>query len=397
MNRFRVLTPLAVAIALASCSDPATSPLASLGEADARRPEPTRTLDLGTLEGARSWAWDVNDHVVVVGSSETSAGSVHAFKWTREGGMVDLGTLGGSTSDAVAINQRGYIAGTSSTTTGETHLVIWTPKGEIRDLGVVVGDPESTLQPVDITDHNEIVGDNYSAVNGNQVFHWREDGGVMFYPWHPGEAYAGGTNKFADVVGMFCCGKAPYYGVFFVERGTGFIDLGGITNYNASAMAISDRRVIVGWDEHDSGIQPTPYWIAPFRWTGRTGFQVLGSLGGDEGSAHDVNNRGEIVGSSSIEVGNFTPHAFYWSEGRGMVDLGPGRPSAINDRAQIVGTLNDRATMWTGTGGIETASRDAERRSSQRMGLTGGSCFTNSVVARSKSRLLQCLASERSG
>jgi uncharacterized membrane protein len=54
-------------------------------------------------------------------------------------------------------------------------------------------------------------------------------------------------------------------------------------------------------------------------WYAAGGFRQLGTLGGDDSVALDVNSSGEVVGSStSPRVGNT---AFFWSESAGMVQL----------------------------------------------------------------------------
>ena len=74
----------------------------------------------------------------------------------------------------------------------------------------------------------------------------------------------------------------------------------------------------------------------------------LGTLGGSDSSASAINNRGQIVGSST-RSGDPTLHAFRYSAGR-MTDLlpGPTRSFAadINNRGQVVGTLGDRAFLY---------------------------------------------------
>src|SRR6266550_3581346 len=68
----------------------------------------------------------------------------------------------------------------------------------------------------------------------------------------------------------------------------------------------------------------------------------LGTLGGTLTIAHDINDRDQIVGSSS-PVGGAKQHAFLWDEGT-MYDIawfGGGAPTtalSINNRGQVVGT-----------------------------------------------------------
>jgi probable HAF family extracellular repeat protein len=73
-----------------------------------------------------------------------------------------------------------------------------------------------------------------------------------------------------------------------------------------------------------------------------------------------INERGDVVGfanASAAAGGSFDVHAFLWTRGHGMRDLGtlPGDSTSqalgINDRRQIVGTscdadFNCRAVIW---------------------------------------------------
>lgn len=75
----------------------------------------------------------------------------------------------------------------------------------------------------------------------------------------------------------------------------------------------------------------------------------LGTLGGSFNAASAINNRGQIVGSSSLS-GDTVFHAFLYSHGR-MTDLFPGSAgsdaSDINNRGQIVGTLGSQAFLYS--------------------------------------------------
>ncbi|MCC6906710.1 MAG: hypothetical protein IT430_02100 [Phycisphaerales bacterium] len=93
------------------------------------------------------------------------------------------------------------------------------------------------------------------------------------------------------------------------------------------------------------GSAPTEsiWWPRAVLWPREGGVIDLGTLGGDLSSAGDINDLGEIVGSSGFELGGsiFVGHAFLWRNGQ-MIDLGTlgGESSGavgINNRSQVVG------------------------------------------------------------
>src|ERR1051326_931950 len=68
--------------------------------------------DLGTLGGAGSGATAVNDSGQIIGYSDTTGRSYHAFLYSPATGMKDLGTPRGyANSSALGINRAGQIVG----------------------------------------------------------------------------------------------------------------------------------------------------------------------------------------------------------------------------------------------------------------------------------------------
>lgn len=92
---------------------------------------------------------------------------------------------------------------------------------------------------------------------------------------------------------------------------------------------------------------------------GRWVIRDLGTLGGVYGAAVDVNDRGQIVGTSLTR--NAQSHPFLWQNGK-MIDLGArgGLPTgtsvvAINERGQVIG--NEQ--RWVTTGNTEGLAASA--------------------------------------
>ncbi|MGA2322306.1 MAG: DUF3466 family protein [Sedimentisphaerales bacterium] len=96
-------------------------------------------IDLGTLGGAESWAYCINNNDQIVGYSYISPpgprglGNKHAclFDSSGFGANIDLGTLGGNNSGADAINDIGQIVGWSEVP-GQIypHACIFDPTGQ---------------------------------------------------------------------------------------------------------------------------------------------------------------------------------------------------------------------------------------------------------------------------
>lgn len=386
-----VLSIVALA-GIASCSDPATSPLAPPEESLARRLEPTRMYDLGTLGGATSAAFDINDEGVVVGMSEASDGTVHPFRWTKEGGMKQLESLSGS-SYLVGINNKGFIAGVSSGPDGIGHLVMWDPSGKIIDLGV----PPGEFYPKDINDHNLIVGEYfpYGYEYEPSVFHWTPKLGFGRYPWIFDLIRVVGVNDRGDVFGVQC-GAPPrpairqsssgeLCGVFLIVQGRELVDLGGgIANFESWPSDMNNRRVIVGYT-----VSEDPNISGGFRWHPKEGFEILDRV------PNAINDRGELVGTTSYPDG--TPTAFYWAKEIGVVAIGPGVPYDINERSQIVGASSyftgaTHATLWTGTRGFPLPIAGSGARASGHDASALGKCLADGEAGRSKASLVNCLA-----
>ncbi len=116
-------------------------------------------------------------------------------------------------------------------------------------------------------------------------------------------------------------------------------DLGAVNAANSSlAWHLNSSENVAGFDENTGGNANA--------WFLNCGaFTSLGTLGGTYAEAHGINNSDRVVGWAHDASGR--RHAFTWTSGSGMVDLGiaSGRAHSealsVNANAEVVGTLMD--------------------------------------------------------
>jgi len=124
---------------------------------------------------------------------------------------------------------------------------------------------------------------------------------------------------------------------------------------SAGAIAINDLGEIVG-----ASVAPG-FATHAVLWSAAGVIQDLGTLGGSNSEAIDINNSGQVIGRSQT-TGNAATHFFRWSSGTGMQDLNAMVNAAItsvveiNDAGQIIGTYTtggqSHAFLYTPTTGL---------------------------------------------
>ena len=310
-----------------------------------------RLVDLGTFGGPNSYistsplAKMLTNGGVVVGIADTARmeslspnptfdGFIdNAFLW-KNGVLHSLGTLpGGFTSFGYALNEVGVVIGQSENGKidpligfPELHAVVWL-NGHIVDLGSFGGNESN---PADINDIGQVVG-----------------GALNLIPDPFSNTFAGGTLFYPATTQLHA----------FLWEGGRLQDLGTLGGPDSFAALINDRGQIAGQSFTDytpnpgNGGQPTQH---PFFWeNGR--MTDVGTLGGALAIPNDLNNRGQVVGTSNLAM-DLTHHPFLWQAGK-IIDLGTlggsnGEATAINDSGEIVGradvaaSTNHHAVLW---------------------------------------------------
>lgn len=253
----------------------------------------------------------------------------------------DLGALRPGSARVRDLNSQSQVVGASGFPHGfHTHAFFWTKTGGMRDLGVLPGGDYSVASA--INDSGQVVGTSNTR-NGMQAFLWTSANGLTRLPSLSGtvasSAYA--INNFGQIAGVS--------GVHAVVWSAGSMkDLGTLGGSRSEAHGINSQGQVVGFADARTGHHA-------FLWSNGGPMQDLGTLPGDSGSrANHINDQGVIVGASE---GFASVRAFLWTSSGGMQQIGTIQGGAyseaygINNAGQVVGqsgsSLGTRAFLWT--------------------------------------------------
>ena len=270
------------------------------------------------------------------------------------------------TSSAFGINGAGEVVGQAGTTSFDDYAVAWgaPPYSPRRLVSLVPSDPDYWTSASAINDAGYVVGTALSSQSASVVaVMWDPNGAIVRLGDLPGgqlSISARAINAGGTIAGYATRGGS---GGFQVQKPVVWITpqvagalRDGRGGFNSSeARALNDSGMVVGV----GSLSLTRFHA--FRWTHGGGMQDLGDLpgGDDASSAYDVNNADQVVSFGVSELGS---RAVMWNADGSMLDLGDltggssyqGR--SINAAGWVVGHfvrgLLRQVFVWTAAGGM---------------------------------------------
>jgi probable HAF family extracellular repeat protein len=315
--------------------------------------------------------------------------------------VTDLGLVGGPPGQPFVIRNSGLIAGSIAAANQALHAVLWyqgakydigqSGLGGPNNLAFGVNEVADTVGQAETADFDPD-GEDFCGFGTQRVCHpfvW-QNGRLTPLVTLRNTAGAAGTSAIANsinnrgqIVGVAengqrdstCPSFSPTLGQYqqfqfkpaIWEYGT-LIELPTVSgDPDGIAFAINDRGQVVGASGTCTSFQANGdltylYGLHATLWLNGT-VTDLGNLGGiapgGGNTAININNQGQVVGSSGTPDGSF--HAFLWSASTGIQDLGAVEDDiasvalGINDKGDISGisfdmNFNPRAFVRTAGG-----------------------------------------------
>jgi probable HAF family extracellular repeat protein len=296
--------------------------------------------------------------------------------------LIDVGTLGGAQSTLAGgrvLNDRGTLVGCADTSTADPNYPNFNPilvdspfpfgadpfifhtfkfeGGSVTDMGALPGS-NSSCEGL-LTNEGLIVGgsengliDPFTGLPAIEAVVWQNGQITNLGTFGGNESFAIGANNLGQVVGAAANTVLDPFSVFFGwgtqtraflwTQSQGLQDLGTLGGPDAFAANINDRGQIFGVS-YTSDV-PNPLTTIPpfdaFLYEKGKMTDIPNGFGGTQVNPLGANNRGELIGNASFPD-EVTSHPFLWSKGK-WIDLGTfggtfGDPASINDAGAVTG------------------------------------------------------------
>lgn len=252
---------------------------------------------------------------------------------SAEYSILDLGSLGGR-AWAYDLNNTGQVVGSSYLDASDTdNAFVFTPGVGMKNLGTLGG---TVSRANGINDSGQVVGFSQTTNNAarrafvsNPGGGMTELGGNLFLS----DSFASAINSRGEIAGTNYYGNRNSAVVWSStgrprELGT----LGrGLSGYNGSyANDINESGQVVGWSSYSGGDS-----IHAFVYTPGIGMKDLGTFGGSQSLAYAINDVGQVLGNANT-WNNYSMPVFLYTPGLGMQNLGAGSAVDLNNLGQVL-------------------------------------------------------------
>jgi hypothetical protein len=268
--------------------------------------------------------------------------------------VVDLGLLpsfnsmlGPSDTMGIGIDNAGQATGTGDiyvNNVSVSHGFFW-QSGNLADM-----DSPSSMANTFV--HGMGPGGQVLGENGTGfAFEWISGSGFTLLPIPSGKnnAAAYDMNTTGDIVGSSSNNSGTLTNGTVWKSGGGTTLLAPVNSlFFSSASAINGARTIAGISYNNINQQASVWTFNSG--TGQWSGQALGTLGGADSSARDINSAGNVVGDSTRALGQ-GQGAFIWHPGDAApIDLDPTRAFGINTFAHGINSNNEVVGSIGGSG-----------------------------------------------
>ncbi len=273
----------------------------------------------------------------VVGYADTYTHYSHAFLYNGSGPLINLGSFGGdnSISIAKAINDQGMVVGYSDSSGAviNTRGFLYTGNGPMQDLGTL-GGPDTQAQ--DINNSGQIVG--VSQVPNGTYDGFLYSGNGPMVDLGPYKAIL--INDPGQVVAVTGTAGSGYLHTYISSGGTGtWVDIGSLGGTETSPFGMNDRGDVVG----SSTTSASTELSQAFLYSGGK-MTDLGTFGGQSSFATGINDFGLVVGAAYFP-GDSVGHGFVYYGSGAIQDLNNHVDPSLGWTIEVADAINDRGQI----------------------------------------------------